>query len=141
MNLNYLTQRKHIFKKRVLRTVLRNLKLRLGQMGFFSLRPQRFELVYIRTLKKVIKRRFVKKRMKFRPNKFWLFLKPNCILSCKSVNSRMGAGTGSLVRVAIKLQSYMSFVEFRNYSPLYLRRVHEYTRYRLPLRFFVWSPQ
>lgn len=49
----------------------------------------------------------------------------------------MGAGTGSLVRVAIRLQSYVSFVEFRNYSPLYLRRVHEYTRYRLPLRFFV----
>jgi len=70
LNLNYLTQRKHIFKKRVLRTVFRKLKLKLGRLGFFSLRPQRFELVYIRTLKKVIKRRFVKKRMKFRPSKF-----------------------------------------------------------------------
>lgn len=141
MNLNYIVQRGHMFKRRVNCNVYRPYKLRMGTSGLFSLKLQRFELVYLRTLKKIIRRRYTKRRMRFRPCKFWLFLRPNCILSCKSVNSRMGAGVGSLVRVAIQLKSYVSFVEFSNYSQKYVRRIHEYTRFRLPLKFITWAPK
>jgi len=141
LNLNYLTKRKHLFKKRGCDFIVRPLKLRLGESGFFSTKPQRFEFVYMRFFKKLVRRRYLKKRMRFRVCKFWIFLRPNCILSCKSTNSRMGAGVGALVRVAIRLKSYISFVEFKNYSTLYLRRVHEYSRYRVPLKFIVWNPK
>ena len=135
MNLNYITKRGHIFKSRSIRKTFRPFKLRLGTSGLFSLKQQRFEFVYLRTLKKIIKRRYLKKRMRFRPCKFWLFLVPNCVLSCKSVNSRMGAGVGSMVRLAIRLKMHISFVEFKNYSPRFLRRISSYTRYKLPLNF------
>jgi len=141
LNLNYLTKRKHLFKSRLLRNNVKPLYLRLGESGFFSLKMQRFEFVYMRFFKKLIRRRYLKKRMRFRVCRFWLFLRPNCILSCKSTNSRMGAGVGALVRVAIKLKSYTSFVEFQNYSSLFLRRIHEQTRFRIPLKFIFWQPK
>lgn len=79
--------------------------------------------------------------MRFRVCKFWIFLKPNCILSCKSTNSRMGAGVGAMVRLSIKLKSYVSFVEFKNYSSSFLRRIHQYSRFRVPLKFIFWNPK
>lgn len=141
MNLNYIRQRNHIFKKRVLNLVHRPYKLRIGEAGFFSLRPQRFELVYMRGFKRFIKRRHMRKRMLFRRRRFWFFLRPNCILSCKSLNSRMGAGVGSLVRIAINMKSYKSFVEFKYYSPQWLRKVYRRSRYRYPLKFFVYTKE
>lgn len=135
MNLNYIVQRKHIFKKRILRFVHRQYKFHIGTSALFSLRPQRFELVYLRGFKKVIRRRHIRVKSKFRKRKFWLFLRPNCILSGKSVNSRMGAGVGSLIRLAILLKSYKSFVEFRYYSPRWTRRLAQFLRYRYPIKF------
>lgn len=139
MNLNYIRQRNHIFKKRVLHHIHRRFKLRIGTSGLYSLRSQRFELVYLRGFKKVIRRRHMRRRMRFRRRKFWLFLRPNCILSCKSVNSRMGAGVGSLVRLAILLKAYKSFVEFKSYSPFWLRKLYRFTRYRYPIHYTVYT--
>jgi ribosomal protein L16/L10AE len=139
LNLNYIRQRNHIFKKRVLRHVHRKFKLRIGTAGLYSLRAQRFELVYLRGFKKVIRRRHMRRKMRFKRRKFWLYLRPNCILSSKSVNSRMGAGVGSLVRLAILLKSYKSFIEFKSYSPFWLRKLYRYTRYRYPLYFTVFT--
>ena len=138
MNLNYITQRVHIFKNRGLKFKHRPYKLRFGTSGIFSLKTQRFELVYLRGFKKVIRRMATKKRMRFRYCKFWLFLRPNIIFSSKAVNSRMGAGVGSIVRVAKYLKSYKSFIEFRNYSPITLRKLQAYTRFRYPLLFSVF---
>ncbi len=128
-------QRKHMFKNRELSLVHRTYKLKIGNSGLFSLRNQRFELVYLRGFKKVIRRAAIRRRMRFRLCKFWLFLRPNCILSCKSVNSRMGAGVGSLVRVCKRLQSYKSFIEFKNFSPNTLRKIARYTRFKYPIFF------
>lgn len=139
MNINYLIQRDHLFKDRKLRIINRPLKLNIGTSGLFSYKIQRFEFVYLRILKKIIRRKYIKRTMRFRYCKFWLFLNPNNILSKKSTNARMGAGVGSYVRLSIKLKSYVSFVEFKNYSSLFLKKIQNITRYRLALKFFLWK--
>lgn len=135
MNLNYIISRKHIFKNRKEKSFKRKFKYKIGSSGLFSLKIQRFELVYLRGFKKVIKRRFARTRSSFKRRKFWLFLRPNCILSSKSVNARMGAGVGSLVRLCIWLKSYKSFLEFRNYSTRWCRKLNSIFRFRYPLKF------
>lgn len=137
MNLNYITQRKHLFKKRYETTIRHLTKLKIGKTGLVSLHAQRFELVYLRFLKKIIKRRHMRRKMFFRRRKVWFFLRPNCILTGKTVNSRMGAGVGSLVRLAIRLEKYKTFVEFRDYSTKILRYLYAYLRYKYPIKFKV----
>jgi hypothetical protein len=44
---------------------------------------------------------------------------------------------GSFVRVAIILQAYKSFVEFKNYSYHWTKKIPNATRFRLPLSFLV----
>ena len=137
LTIEYLVQRKHIFKNRTLNWTKRKPVFKVGTIGLFSLKNQLFELVYLRKLKKLIRRRHIRAKMKFKRRKFWIFLKPNCLFSGKSVNSRMGAGVGSFVRVAIILQAYKSFVEFKNYSYYWTKKIPKATRFRLPLSFLV----
>ena len=59
-----------MFKNRELSLVHRTYKLRVGNSGLFSLRNQRFELVYLRGFKKVIRRAAIRRRMRFRLCKF-----------------------------------------------------------------------
>ena len=61
------------------------------------------------------------------------------MLTGKSTNSRMGAGVGTLVRIAILLPAYKSFIEFKYYSPVYLKYINMKTRYKLPLIFKFYS--
>lgn len=131
----YIINRKHIFKNRRIKTHKRQFKFKIGKSALFSLKVQRFELVYLRGFKKIIRRRFIRVKSLFNRRKFWFFLRPNCVLSSKSVNARMGAGVGSLVRLAIWLKSYKSFVEFRNYSPAWCRKLSNTFRFRYPLKF------
>jgi len=51
----------------------------------------------------------------------------------------MGAGVGSLVRIAILLDSYKSFVEFKYYSSTYLKYINMALRHRLPIIFKFYS--
>lgn len=135
MNLNYILKRKKIFKKRYFKKILKNEKCRVGTLGFFSLKQQRFELVYLRLFKKFIRRMHTKRKMHFRRRKYWFFLRPNCFLTGKTTNSRMGAGVGSLVRLAIVLPAYTSFIEFKYYSGPYLKYFHKAIKYKIPLFF------
>ena len=137
MNLNYIIQKKHIFKLRRIKQVHRPYKFHIGTEGIFSLQPQRFELVYLRGFKKCLRRRCIKTRRRFKKRKLWFFLRPNCILSGKSSNSRMGAGVGTMVRLAILLKSYRSFVETLGFSAFWLKKLSPYLRYRYPLKFVV----
>lgn len=135
MNLNYILQRKKIFKKRFFTKKVKPEQLKLGTLGFFSLKQQRFELIYLRFMKKIIKRMHTKRKMHFKRRKYWFFLRPNCFLTGKTTNSRMGAGVGSLVRLAINLESYTSFVEFKYYSGPYLKFFYKSVKYKIPLIF------
>lgn len=139
LTVEYLMQRKHIFKNRTQRWTKRLIKFKVGSIGLFSLKNQLFELIYLRKLKKLIRRRHIRAKMKFKRRKFWIFLKPNCLFSGKSVNSRMGAGVGSFVRVAILLKAYKSFVEFKHYSYHWTKKLPGATRFRLPLTFLVFK--
>jgi ribosomal protein L16/L10AE len=114
----YLVQRGHIFKSRNLGNINRLFFFKFGTHGLFSLKKQRFEFIYLRGLKRLIKRRYLRIKTQFKKKKFWLFLTPNLLLSKKSTNARMGAGVGSFVRLAINLKSYYSFLEFDKYSTI-----------------------
>jgi hypothetical protein len=59
-------QRNHIFKKRTQTIVKRKFKFKMGTSGLFSLKPQRFELVYIRGFKKMMRRKYLKGHTRFR---------------------------------------------------------------------------
>ncbi len=89
----------------------------------------------MRGFKKVIRRRHFRIKIRFHKRKFWFFVRPNCILSGKSTNSRMGAGVGNLVRIAVNLQAYYNFVEFKGYSHRWTAKIYKYLRYRYPLKF------
>ncbi len=127
--------RKHMFKKRIQDHTPRRFQLRVGTMGLFTLKRIRFELVYMRRFKKIFRRRYLKAPMNFRRRKFWFFITPNTILSGKSTNSRMGAGVGALVRITAHVPGRKSFVEFRHYTPQWLRLTYRLTRYRIPFKF------
>lgn len=135
MNLNYILEKKHIFKKRRIYFFRRTYKFRIGTSALLSLKPQRFELIYMRGFKRIMRRKYIRSRMRFKKKKFWFFVKPNCILSGKSTNSRMGAGVGSLVRLTVNIPAYYNFMEFRGYSKPWLSKLPSYLRYRYPIKF------
>ena len=63
MNLNYIVQRTRLFKKRTILTIKRKEILRVGTVGLFSLKKQRFELIYLRFLKKALRRKHIKRKI------------------------------------------------------------------------------
>lgn len=99
MNIDYYTRRKHLFKKRI----FTGIKFERLSDGFFkyiySVKRFRLEFVYIRFLKKLFRRRFIKAKTRFFKPKYWLLFLPNFILTQKSKNARMGAGVGKFVRL------------------------------------------
>lgn len=114
-------------------------KLRLGTQGLFTLSPTQFELVYMRKLKKIIRRRYTKAAINFRRRKFWIFISPNRILSGKSTNSRMGAGVGGFIRINADIKSRVSFAEFQNYNRRWPTQVYKATKYRIPFKFIAFA--
>ena len=132
-------QRSRMFKDRGKKRIIREISLRVGRSGLISLRKQRFELIYLRFIKRLLRKRYMRRKNVFIRKKYWFFLRPNVILTGKSTNSRMGAGVGSLVRIAILLESYKSFVEFKYYSSTYLKYINMALRHRLPIIFKFYS--
>ena len=59
-----------MFKKRIIKKIYRPINLKIGTSGLISLKRQRFELVYLKFLKKILRRRHIKRRMFFRRRKF-----------------------------------------------------------------------
>jgi ribosomal protein L16/L10AE len=108
---------------------------RFGSNGLISIHNQRFELMYFRGFKKLIIRRCFKNYRRFKRLKYWVFLKPNFILTKKSTNSRMGGGVGSLVRLCTQLKNYYSFIEFSGYSAVWLRGFSRRVKFKYPLKF------
>ena len=70
MNLNYILDKKHIFKKRRLYFFRKEYKYKIGDSGLMSLKPQRFELIYMRGFKKIIRRAYIRSKMRFKKKKF-----------------------------------------------------------------------
>lgn len=50
----------------------------------------------------------------------------------------MGAGVGALVRIAVFLKNSKSFIEFIDYSPYWLKKLPSVTRFKCPIKYFVY---
>lgn len=140
MKLKYILQRARMFKRRKIYHWYKLIFLKIGQSGLISLKKQRFELIYLRFFKKILRRKHIRRGSFFRKRKFWFFLRPNCILTGKSTNSRMGAGVGAFIRIAINLYPYQSFIEFKYYTTSCLKHIYNILRYRCPIKFLYYSP-
>lgn len=96
-----------------------NLRLRIGNMGLYFSKENRIELIYIKYLRRLIKRlKFPKKvsLLKYFKKKLWFFLKKNFPLTKKSKNSRMGKGKGKFLRWIIRIPRNYMFFEFVGYE-------------------------
>lgn len=137
MHLTDLQKKKHLFKRRGKKKLSKKLLIPYGNLGLYNLKQTRYELVYLRFLKKVFRQRHIRRKVSFLKKKFWFFLRPNYILSIKSTNSRMGAGVGSLVRVAINLKAYKVFAATKGYSVFWLLTLYKKLRFKYPFYFLV----
>ena len=135
MRISDLQKKKHMFKNRSYKIskILKNLTI--GNVGLYTISRIRYELVYLRVLKKCIRQKFIRRRIRFFKCKFWFFLKPNYILTSKPTNSRMGAGIGSLVRVTIRVDAYTNFICLRGYSVYWALTLYKKLRYKYPFFF------
>jgi hypothetical protein len=95
----------------------------LGDAGFYYFHEFRFELIYLKLLRKWIKRgvRLVKKDSPKR--QVWLNFHVNFPLVKKPKNARMGKGKGGFFRWAVRLAPTLMFMEFQGFPQLALRRV------------------
>lgn len=137
MTLQFLQKKKHIFKKRYNKSFFKKKKIKYGKLGLEVLKSIRYEFVYLRFLKKLFKQKHMRRKMSFKRSKFWIFLNINYILTNKSTNSRMGAGIGSIVRVAIILKRWSIFLECKGYSSSWLKKIYKKLRFKYPFKFNV----
>ena len=87
-------------------------KLTWGDSGIFFYQQGRFEYTYYIFLKKFLKKILKKGSYTFGTRKYWIFIRPNMVLSKKSKNSRMGKGKGGFVRRAFKSRIFSPLIEF-----------------------------
>lgn len=133
MNKDFFLKRKHIFKKRLEFNSNKLICTKLYTHGFFCIKQQFFEFVYIRVFKKLLRRKFIKTKPKFKKPKYWLFLKINFILSSKSKNARMGAGTGIFVRLNMILKKYYILLKTIFYSINRLKIIKNFLYFKCKL--------
>lgn len=134
MNLDYYVKKKHIFKNRIFSPVC-FYKHNRGKFNYiYSPQRVRFEFVFLRLFKKLLRRKFIKAKTRFFKPKFWILLLPNYLLTQKSKNSRMGAGVGKFVRLANIISPGKTLIKTWYYTPLYLKFILNYLDYKLPYR-------
>lgn len=138
MTIQKLQKKKHIFKKRVISPFLNRKKcLKVGSAGLQIINNTRYELVYLRVLKKKLKQKHIRGKIKFFKAKFWFFLRTNYILSNKATNARMGSGIGNIVRISVNLKPRTIFLETRGYAPSWLKKLYFKLRFKYPFYFIV----
>lgn len=130
MNLNFLIEKNHIFKRRYKKNFIFE-DIKKIHTGIFSKNKIRFELVYLKTIKKIFRKRYYKKNPIFSTPKFWLMIKPNFLLTMKSKNSRMGSGVGLYVRVCSLVHPNKPIILLRHYSIYYLQNAVKYLKKKL----------
>lgn len=137
MNLNYILKKKHIIKKRKNTQFYKFKKLSWGVTGLAPRRTLRFELYYLIFFKKFLVRRYLKLRTDYPRLKYWILIRPNTILSQLSINSRMGSGVGLPVRLAYKISAGRSFLEYKYFSRILIRRWFTWLRFKVKFPCFI----
>lgn len=131
MNLNFLIKKKHVFKRRSIKSVKFSNYSSYLQKGLFTLIQTRFEFVHLRVIKKLFRKKYYKRDKFVNRVKFWVIIRPNFLLTMKSKNSRMGSGIGSYVRVCFRLKPNKPIVFFRNYSYKFILNIIKYFKLKL----------
>lgn len=101
--------------------------------AIYSTSAFRFELVYMRTIKKLFRKKFIKKRNLYSYTRFWVTVKPNFLLTTKSKNSRMGSGVGSYVRVCARVFNNKPLIFFNYYPVAIIKQCIRYFKKKLNL--------
>ena len=130
-----LQKKKHIYKNRNKKYSIKNINILRGNCSLYTLKKCRYELIYLRFIKKYLKQKHIRRKMSFRKRKYWFFLRPNYILTSKSTNARMGAGVGSLIRLTIQLSSYKVFCSLNNYSYIWIKKLYRGLRFKYNFKF------
>lgn len=136
MNLNFLIKKNHIFKRRKKKFMsYKYLNKKLS--GIFNTNQIRFEFIYLKTFKKIFRKKFFKKKSHYKLAKFWVMIRPNFILSMKSKNSRMGSGVGMYTRVCSIIKPGKPLLLLRGYSKVFVTKVISYLKLKLNLNTYM----
>lgn len=111
-----------------------DVKFFFGDSGLFTNQQFRFESVYFRFLKKILRKKYRKKKILFSTQKYWIKFNKNTLLSKKSKNARMGSGKGKYLRYAYSIQPNTSFVETRGFNKKYLTSLNYRIRLKIPAK-------
>ncbi len=140
MNLNFLIEKNHIFKRRKKRVFIYEHGFILPH-GIYSLSQFRFEFIYLKVFKKIFRKKYVKKEKKRktlkRKKRYWLMVKPNFLLTMKSKNSRMGSGVGLYVRVVSIVKPNKPLILLKRYSLFFVRNVVKYLKLKMNINSYI----
>lgn len=137
MNLDYYIKKKHIFKKRINTKTKFYLINSHKRYNVYTHKNVRLEFTYIKLFRKLLRRKYVKARIKLFKPRYWLYLLPNYILTQKSKNSRMGAGVGKLVRMVNFKYYSKNIIKTWRYTFSYLLALTKYLYFKIALKCFV----
>ena len=137
MNLDFYIKKKHIFKNR--HKPMPKIRLLGSKRSLLIYCPKKFRLdfVIIRLFKKLLRRKFIKAKTRFFKPKYWLFIKPNYLLTQKSKNSRMGAGVGKLVRLTNIINPGKTIFKTWYYTIRYTRAMLRTILHKLPVQLLI----
>lgn len=136
MNLNFLIEKNHIFKRRKNFFFKYNNNLKFSS-GIFSTNQFRFEFIYLKVFKKIFRKKYYKKKPVHLKSKFWLMVKPNFLLTMKSKNSRMGSGVGLYVRVVSIIKPNKPLILLQRYSLYFVRNAIKYLKLKMNINSYV----
>ena len=69
--------------------------------------------------------------MRYKKTKYWVFIKPNFLLTMKSKNSRMGSGVGSYIRVCSVVKADKPLLLFKHHSLYFMLNSIKYLKLKL----------
>lgn len=136
MNLNFLIKKKHIFKRRKNYNI-QTQRSEYFNCGIYTINPMRFEFIYLKVIKKLFRKKYIKKKTNYLKTKFWVMIKPNFLLTMKSKNSRMGSGVGSYVRVCSIIKPNKPLILFRYHSIAIIRKNIKYFKSKLNINLYL----
>ena len=135
MNLNFVIKKRHIFKGRGKGLFTIDCSSTRSS-GLYLYNSKRFELVYLKVVKRLFRKKKMKKKLNYIRSRFWLMIRPNFLLTMKSKNSRMGSGVGSYVRVVCKVGATKPVMFVVRYSELFIDKVVAYLKLKWNINLF-----
>lgn len=134
MNLNFLIKKNHIFKKR---TKLLFKPFFQNSLGLYSINKFNFEFVYLRNIRKFFKFKITTLNYNVTYFRYWIFIRPNFLLTMKSKNSRMGSGVGLFVRVCSIVKPNKPILHCWHGSISYLNNIRKFLYTKWHIRFYL----